>query len=256
MATVFLAINNPLSVRSFNPSIQNRRDFFAATLSTSLAIPTVANADIEGITTPSFADPNPTVNKIQDEVQLFSTKSGLKYIILQDAPQSSPSPRYGNLLTISYKASIKLPGKDASLQQYDSDNNYLIKHGNGRIIPGLDEGLHSMQLGEKRRIIIPPKLGYVGPGVLGPLPASPYGRYKLNQLLDKMIDVRGGNLVLDVELKNILVDEADQGYYEDGSLTPEEFSQLRINLQEKAKNARNGRGSGSQAPGVDLLNTV
>ena len=116
-----------------------------------------------------------------------------------------------------------------------------MKHGNGRTIPGLDEGLHTMKLGEKRRIIIPPKLGYVGPGVLGPLPASPLGRYKLNKLLEQMIEAKAGNVVVDVELKNIMDDEADQGYYEDDSMTPAEFNQLRDNLTAKAKENRDGR---------------
>jgi len=113
-----------------------------------------------------------------------------------------------------------------------------------------------MKIGEKRRIIIPPKLGYVGPGVLGPLPESPLGRYQLNKLLDQMIALKAGNVVMDVELKNVMSDEADQGYYEDDSLTPDEFMQLRTNLQEKAKGAREKRSGVVSGPGVDLLNFV
>jgi hypothetical protein len=184
---------------------------------------------------------------VEQGVKLYTTKSGLKYIILQEAPSSplAPSPRYGQLVTISYKSYVKLPKSD--LQQYDSDKAYLIKHGNGRIIPGLDEGLHTMKVGEVRRIIIPPKLGYIGPGVLGPLPASPLGRFKLNRLLEEMVEARGGNVVIDVELKSILDDEADQGYYEDDSISPEDFNILRSNLSEKARQARDAKTGGSRA---------
>lgn len=200
--------------------------------------PSVAHADIDGVATPSFADPKP---QLSDEggVTLYSSKSGLKYIILKEG--TGPSPRYGQFVKIAYTASIKLPdikGVRSKLEKYDEDPQYLIKHGNGRILPGLDEGLHTMKIGEKRRIIIPPKLGYVGPGVLGPLPDSPWGRYKLNRLLEDMIAARGGNIIMDVELKNIITDEADQGYYDDESLSPEDFNKLRSNLQEKAKAAR------------------
>ncbi len=230
-----LLLSNPLKILSFSQP-ESRRNFITSTIATTLSIPSIANADIEGVATPSFSEGPPKAST-EEGVRLYTTQSGLKYIILKESPlESAPSPRYGQLVTISYQSSIKLPNAD--LQKYDADKNYLIKHGNGRILPGLDEGLHSMKLGEKRRIIIPPKLGYIGPGVLGPLPESPIGRFKLNRLLDQMIEVRGGNVVIDVDLKNIINDEADQGYYEDDSLTPDQFNQLRINLSEKAKSAR------------------
>ena len=87
--------------------------------------------------------------------------------------------------------------------EFDSDKGFLVKHGNGRNVPGLDEGLHTMKVGGKRRIIVPPKLGYVSSG-LGPIPVGPYGRWKLNRLLDRMVEAKGGNVVFDVEMKSIL----------------------------------------------------
>lgn len=222
-------------------SNESRRRFFSQTFTFASGLvmsPFVSNADIEGVASPSFPDPKP---KSSDEggFTLYSSKSGLKYIILREG--SGPSPKYGQFVKIAYTSYIKLPdvnGVRSKLEKYDEDPQYLIKHGNGRMIPGLDEGLHTMKIGEKRRIIIPPKLGYVGPGVLGPLPDSPWGRYKLNRLLEDMIEAKGGNVVIDVELKNIISDEADQGYYEDESLSPEDFNKLRFNLQEKARAAR------------------
>lgn len=166
-----------------------------------------------------------------DGVTLFTSPSGLKYIELKEG--TGKSPRYGQLLTISYTAYVKLPNKDK--QKFDS-NIFLLKHGNGRTVAGLDEGLHTMKKGGVRRLIVPPKLGYVDIG-LGPLPSMPWNRWRLNQLLDQMVEVKGGNLIFDVELKGILDDEADQGYYEDRSLTPEEFDTLRNNLQQKAAKA-------------------
>mmetsp|Transcript_2061 Transcript_2061/g.2806 ORF Transcript_2061/g.2806 Transcript_2061/m.2806 type:complete len:326 (+) Transcript_2061:386-1363(+) len=248
-----------------------RRQFLSSTLASFITTCTILNqpkpsyADIEGVVTPSFLkDPDvtatstSTTNNNKEGVLLYTTKSGLRYIELKEG--NGPSPKYGNLVSISYKAFIKLPessklSKNSNLQEYDTDNAYLIKHGNGRIIPGLDEGLHTMKVGGKRRIIIPPKLGYVGPGVLGPLPESPYGRYKLNNLLDEMIAVRGGNVVFDVELKSVIVDEADQGYYEDDSISPEDFNTLRLNMQQNNKSQRdeNDGGSGS---GFDFFNEV
>lgn len=159
---------------------------------------------------------------------VFKTPSGLKYLELQEG--SGPTPRYGQLCAIQYTASLKLP-TESTPQKFDS-NSFLIKHGNGRIIAGLDEGIHTMKAGSKRRLIIPPKLGYTESG-LGPLPELPWNRWTLNRLLNQMIEQRGGNLVFEVELVSMIDDEADQGYYEDASPTPEEFERLRLNFQEK-----------------------
>ena len=164
-----------------------------------------------------------------DGLTVYKTNSGLKYIELQSGAGSSP--RYGQLCAIQYSGYMKLP-TESTPQKFDS-NSFLIKHGNGRIIPGLDEGIHTMKVGGKRRLIIPPKLGYVESG-LGPIPELPWNRWSLNNLLSKMIEQRGGNLVFEVELKSVIDDEADQGYYEDLSPTPEEFEKLRLNFQERS----------------------
>jgi len=140
------------------------------------------------------------------------------------------------------QAYVKLPATIENTKPkrklFDSDKGYLLKHGNGRLIPGLDEGLHTMKMGGIRRLIIPPKLGYVSVG-LGPIPEYPLARYTLNRLLDKMVDMKGGNFVFDVEIKSIIEDEADQGYYNDDSLTPEEFQILRTNLEKSTLDAMN-----------------
>lgn len=176
-------------------------------------------------------------NNNEKEVQVLGTPSGLKYIDIKEGTGDA-TPRYGQLLSIKYTSYIKLPNQDK--HKFDS-SSYLIKHGNGRTIAGLDEGLHTMKAGGVRRLIIPPKLGYVEVG-LGPLPESPLARYKLSRLLDDMVEVRGGNVIIDVELKSFIDDEADQGYYEDASLTPEQFDTLRTNLQRKAAAAQKERG--------------
>ena len=106
----------------------------------------------------------------------------------------------------------------------------MTKHGNGLLIPGLDEGLHSMKVGGKRRLYIPPKLGFVGAGS-GPIPEGWWSRRVLNGLLDDMVERQGGRLIYDVELLAVREDEADQGYYDDDSISPDDFNTLRANMQ-------------------------
>lgn len=206
-----------------------------------LTTPTVSNADIEGVATiPQSTAPPVSKSSKEDgkSVTVFKTKSGMQYIDLVEG--TGASPKYGNLVGISYKAYLKLPdvqGKSSKLDEFDSDKGYLVKHGNGRTVPGMDEGLHTMKIGGKRRIIVPPKLGYTTSG-LGPIPTGPYGRWKLNHLIDRMVELKGGNLVFDVEMKSILEDEADQGYYDDQSLSPDEFNTLRQNIEASQNAAR------------------
>ena len=183
-----------------------------------IGIGSTSRADDGGITTASDAD----------GVTLYKLPSGLKYIELEPGRESAPTPRYGQVCIFSYKAYLKLP-TDKDKQQFDTGASFITKHGNGRIIAGLDEGLHTMRPGGLRRVIIPPKLGFVQPG-LGPLPKYPWDRYKLNDLLEKMVEQRGGNLVYDVRLERVFDDEADQGYYDDLELSPEQLEAIQNKL--------------------------
>lgn len=163
---------------------------------------------------------------VEEGVTLYKTPTGLKYVELEEG--TGISPRYGQLCVFSYTAYLKVPSaKDK--EGFDSAQNYVTKHGNGKMIAGLDEGLHTMKVGGLRRLVIPPKLGFAFSG-LGPLPQYPWNRAKLNKLLERMVDERGGNLIYDVRLVRVLDDEADQGYYEDAELTPEQLEELQNRL--------------------------
>lgn len=176
----------------------------------------------------------PTTSTAADDVSggegvtMYKTASGLKYIELEPGQADTPSPKYGQLCVVSYTAYLKLPNQEKK-EQFDSSSGYVLKHGNGRMVPGLDEGLHTMKKGGVRRLIIPPKLGFVESG-LGPLPEMPWNRRKLNNLLDEMIAQKGGNLVYDIRLINFFDDEADQGYYQDDELTSEELDEIQRKL--------------------------
>lgn len=178
----------------------------------------------------------PSVSAADDEIQVFKTASGLKYIDLQLG--TGPTPKYGQLCSIRYEAYIKLPSSaknpNPKPELFEKQTAYLLKHGNGRTIPGLDEGLHTMKVGGKRRLLIPPKLGYIDSG-LGPIPEYPWDRNKLNKLLTSMIEQSGGTVIFEVTLLSAIDDEADQGYYSDDSLSPEDFDTLRKNLQRKVQ---------------------
>lgn len=185
---------------------------------------------------PVMATAATAASDTEEAIPVFKTSSGLKYIELE--PGTGPTPKYGQLVSIAYSAYIKLPAsKDnpsPKPELFETQTAYLLKHGNARTIAGLDEGLHTMKVGGKRRLLIPPKLGYVQTG-LGPIPEYPWDRSKLNRLLGQMITLSGGTIIFEVQLLSAMDDEADQGYYQDDSLTPEEFETLRTNMQRKMK---------------------
>jgi peptidylprolyl isomerase len=76
------------------------------------------------------------------------------------------SPRKGQ------KVSVHYTGKLMNGTTFDSsvDKPYEFVIGTGRVIKGWDEGIMSMKVGGKRRLIIPPNLGY---GAVGSPPTIP-----------------------------------------------------------------------------------
>ena len=167
------------------------------------------------------------------DVQVVKTDSGLRYIELEEGKigDTSKTPQYGQLCVISYTGYLQLPNDDKK-KKFASQSGFVLKHGNGKLIAGLDEGIHTMKRGGRRRLIIPPKLGFVVDG-LGPVPEMPWQRDTLTSLLNEMVAQRGGNLIYDVQLERFFDDEADQGYYGDDEISPEEFAELNRRLNRK-----------------------
>jgi peptidylprolyl isomerase len=108
----------------------------------------------------STSNPGPTAGA---EV---TTSSGLKYI--DEVVGTGESPKFGRPVTVHYTGTLENGTKfDSSV---DRGQPYEFPIGVGRVIKGWDEGLMSMRVGGKRKLIIPPSLGY---GPSGSPPAIP-----------------------------------------------------------------------------------
>ena len=84
------------------------------------------------------------------------TGSGLKYIEIE--PGSGDSPEPGETVVVHYTGWLEDGTKfDSSV---DRGTPFSFKIGTGQVIPGWDEGLATVQVGGKRRLIIPPELAY------------------------------------------------------------------------------------------------
>jgi peptidylprolyl isomerase len=94
------------------------------------------------------------------------TSTGLRYVVLKRG--SGAKPAAGKTVSVNYKGAL-LSGKsfDSSDMQGGAQNFTV---GVGQLIPGMDEALLDMTMGEKRIVIIPPELGYgnrdVGNGLI------------------------------------------------------------------------------------------
>ena len=85
-----------------------------------------------------------------------TTDSGLKYT--DEKIGTGDFPSKGDLLVVHYTGTLE----DGTVFDSSIKRNQPIEFpvGTGRVIPGWDEGLMSMKVGGKRKLIIPPDLGY------------------------------------------------------------------------------------------------
>ncbi len=86
----------------------------------------------------------------------ITTASGLKYADLTVGTGESPRP--GQTVVVHYKGELE-NGKQFD-SSYDRGTPAEFKIGTGNVIKGWDEGLMTMKVGGKRKLVIPSALGY------------------------------------------------------------------------------------------------
>jgi peptidylprolyl isomerase len=97
----------------------------------------------------------------------MTTESGLRYEDI--VVGAGPSPQSGQEVTVHYTGTLEDGTKfDSSL---DRGEPFKFKIGVGQVIKGWDEGVMTMKVGGKRKLVIPPQLGYGRRGV-GPIPPN------------------------------------------------------------------------------------
>jgi peptidylprolyl isomerase len=95
-----------------------------------------------------------------------TTQSGLKYEDIVTG--TGPSPQSGQEVTVHYTGTLEDGTKfDSSLDR----GPFKFQIGVGRVIKGWDEGVMTMKVGGKRKLVIPPQLGYGARGI-GPIPPN------------------------------------------------------------------------------------
>jgi peptidylprolyl isomerase len=112
----------------------------------------------------------PTTTLINGKsVKLKSTPSGLKYYDLKVG--TGPNPKIGQTVSVQYTGTLLDGTKfDSSYDHGGAPIDFPI--GVGQVIKGWDEGVPTMKVGGKRRLVIPASLAY---GDNPPTPQIPPG---------------------------------------------------------------------------------
>ena len=123
-------------------------------------------------TTFAIAETTPKTKKNMDgKDKVVTTPSGLKYVDV--VAGTGATPKSGQTVVMNYTGTFE-DGK-----KFDSNVDPAFHHvepftfplGQGRVIKGWDEGISTMKVGGKRKLIIPPELAY-GSTARGPIPAN------------------------------------------------------------------------------------
>ncbi|HSP53980.1 MAG TPA: FKBP-type peptidyl-prolyl cis-trans isomerase, partial [Dehalococcoidia bacterium] len=103
------------------------------------------------------------------EGEEITTPSGLKYIDIEQG--TGVTPAAGQRVSVHYTGWLQSDGTkfDSSV---DRGQPFEFTLGQGNVIAGWDEGLATMKVGGKRRLIVPPDLAYGAEGVAPAIPPN------------------------------------------------------------------------------------
>ncbi|BDD94708.1 FKBP-type peptidyl-prolyl cis-trans isomerase [Pandoraea sp. XJJ-1] len=101
-------------------------------------------------------------------MSIITTDSGLQYDDLQVGDGAEATP--GQTVTVHYTGWLT-DGKKFDSSK-DRNDPFAFVLGGGMVIRGWDEGVAGMKVGGKRKLVIPPELGYGARGAGGVIPPN------------------------------------------------------------------------------------
>ena len=120
----------------------------------------------------NLADPQSGQNALALAVtkgaKTIVTPSGLKYTTLKAG--KGATAKKGQTVFVHYTGTLTNGKKFDSSR--DRGEPFNFKVGEGQVIKGWDEALSTMKVGDRRKLTIPPKLGYGATGAGGVIPPN------------------------------------------------------------------------------------
>lgn len=107
-------------------------------------------------------------NMTDNTEKTVTTDSGLKYVELKKG--DGATPKTGQTVVVHYTGTLEDGTKFDSSR--DRNSPFQFKIGVGQVIKGWDEGVGTMKVGDRRKLIIPPDLGYGARGAGGVIPPN------------------------------------------------------------------------------------
>jgi len=147
-----------------------------------LAISFIGDAGAATNAAPQSAAPAATSPAPQSALPAgaVQTASGLQY--LDQVVGTGPRPQAGQTLVVHYTGYLDDGTVFDSSVQRNQPLEFVL--GAGAVIPGWDEGLATMNVGGKRRLVIPPELAYGAQGQ-GPIPPNAWLTFDVELLAIK-----------------------------------------------------------------------
>ncbi len=120
------------------------------------------------VATVNQSTPAPSNLIAMDNENQVTTASGLKYVELAEGTGETPAK--GQTVSVHYTGTLENGKKFDSSRDRNSAFEFQI--GEGQVIKGWDEGLSTMKVGGRRKLIIPADLGYGARGAGGVIPPN------------------------------------------------------------------------------------
>lgn len=152
----------------------------APTATSVAAAPTAAT--IEPATTTEATKPAASEESDKEE-NVITTASGLKCEILKSG--TGPTPQKGEIVKVHYTGTLADGTKFDS--SYDRNEPISFPLGTGQVIPGWDEGIALLHVGDKARLVIPPDLAYGASGAGGVIPPNATLTFEV-----ELLDIQSG----------------------------------------------------------------
>ena len=88
--------------------------------------------------------------------KVITTPSGLQYVEIAEG--TGAAPKTGDSVSVHYTGTLQ----DGTVFDTSRDDNqpFTFTLGLGQVIPGWDQGVAGMKVGERRKLTIPPGLAY------------------------------------------------------------------------------------------------